>query len=739
MHLIINNPPKNDEEFERFIHDLEEGYDFKYLDQSFKLPRMKVTRTEARDYAHLAQAVNTYHNQTSAEVLSSTFIHQVVNPGTFDRCIETNSIRNNKLITSPGWLASYISRTLSEEQWCYLLGNAARKSLNLYLAPGVDFPSNFSQFVAHTQDLSSKGQAFFRTPQPSMTNNTTVIDVSECSPDDLLYRFSYRFDSQSGCFVFEETISDVWLRLERGETIILTGNISQEIQDHLTSLLLPNPYLWHDGKKKTFKGKLVLNQEMAKTLHGKQVTPRKVNDVEQRKSQTLALLEENPAIFIAGEPGIGKSCFIRELKADSRFDCISFNPNDKSTLISWASSKPSRPFMLMIDEATIRGTDWTLFRGLYTPRSEILIEGKIHQLTPMHKVIFIGNPVKNMPALLGSKMPTLIFDTLTREYVIQHILQPIFAQKKLETSLAAATEHYNADMTVRALQASAIALCSSDTALNHSESAPQERPDSFLITPSRQPIFESLMASLKARRFMQEANADPARYGGKTGQMLTGLPGQGKTEIIHDTMTKAGFTQITDLKEMYDEKIDHRFRYYRIPASCNIGTLRRHLEQAFQQGCIVHVDEFDSMLGNHAILIAELNAYLMGEDLQHRRPKQPGFMLLATGNGIAYRGRAAVPESLASRLHTHSVEPYSEVECHQIIRSAFGDVQADHLIQKFINNPKSYTFRQLLSECKMIQESRTPQTQRPVFTAYQPQVTRNPSIAQRIYTYCSLL
>lgn len=739
-HLILNNPPEHCEEFDRFIQAIEDGHEFQYHDKSIILPKMTVSLTHGYDFTKAKMVVISVNENVSYDDLQCIQIDHVITPSTFERCLHNHVILEQSLCSLPGWfspgkikpgMSLYITKTLSNEQYAFLIKNA--RTLRLYLAPGVTLPPGLSGFkpagvLPFDNKKHTNSEVIIASPWVDTYNfdKATIIDVSELNSDDVLYGFKYHRLENSKKIIFTELVSDLWLRLEKGEHIVLTGEFSDELIDHLSTLLLPSGYLWHEGMQKPYEGRLTLmpNHPIESlTWIKQQQSPDKrplpavpennqiIANEADRKPALLAALKKEPAVFIEGKPGIGKSYFIHELKKDPGLKCYSHHGFNNKNLKAWATSKDPRITLLIIDEATSRGTDWSLFKSLYTRKREILIDG-IHKLDENKKVLFIGNRVKHMPTLLQQPgFPTLTFNDLSPDSIVNRILMPIFAEVDAATAEQKAQafyDEYHSTLDVRGLQAQAILLCA-----QHVNDLPSWASD-YAITTSRQAIFQSIVDSIRARDFMQNAKADSAKYGGKTGHMLQGLPGSGKSDIIHTALKFMGYKRC-DIAELYqDDPHDNTLKYYHIRASCNIRKLRKHLNYAFLHNCKLMIDELDALLKPDRpdlqdeldLLSAELNSYLMGENLEGERLKGSGLTLWCTGNGITFHGRAALSESLQSRLHIMDVPPYTYDECVLILKQKYPNLHHNHsirdLVMKYIADPKGYTFRDLLVDTKQI-------------------------------------
>jgi hypothetical protein len=92
----------------------------------------------------------------------------------------------------------------------------------------------------------------------------------------------------------------------------------------------------------------------------------------------------------------------------------------------------------------------------------------------------------------------------------------------------------------------------------------------------------------------------------------------------------------------------------------------------------------------------EIRGYLKGHSLDFKRQASRLF-LLATGNGISFAGRQALP--FLDLMHCFALKQYTHDECAAICNEISHDpsIDTDKLIQQYLTNPKKFTFRQLIA------------------------------------------
>lgn len=160
-----------------------------------------------------------------------------------------------------------------------------------------------------------------------------------------------------------------------------------------------------------------------------------------RLDSVLKVLNKHPFVFLAGASGVGKTTFIDHvLSKDARISAIFMG---EQYIKAWAAAggssehgmdegSDSKIIILFIDEANIAGRNWSEFEGLFQEKPHIIMDGKVHALTPNHKVIFAGNPLsygggRTLPSLFARHGHTLIFKPLSLNYIKQKVLEPVFA------------------------------------------------------------------------------------------------------------------------------------------------------------------------------------------------------------------------------------------------------------------------------------------------------------------------
>jgi|GEM_PF-1255157 len=183
---------------------------------------------------------------------------------------------------APGseWLVN-ITRSLSKDEWAMLLDACQQRSLRpcFHLAAGVELPPSLAHnlpstsssealtrqwhgqreadtLVIHSQDLDSSVQLLTQDGAGWM-----ILDISECSPDDLLLHLDSEYQPDSARrYRFHEEERVLLKALREGRRVLLKGEFPADLIDALTPLLLARQ------QSSSNKGQLVLISEDASQL-----------------------------------------------------------------------------------------------------------------------------------------------------------------------------------------------------------------------------------------------------------------------------------------------------------------------------------------------------------------------------------------------------------------------------------------------------------------------------------------
>lgn len=495
--------------------------------------------------------------------------------------------------------------------------------------------------------------------------------------------------------------------------------------------------------------------------------------MQERRAAVHAVLANQPYVFLTGLSGVGKSTFVQtELcgKEDRLYA--------EKEIEQWTIKPINNGYKyLFIDEANLKPDEFTRFEGLYNHPPSILINGTYHELSPQHKVIFAGNPVsygderqlasffkRHGNAVLFQPIPSMVlFDKVIKPSlqdenlfaIVPDLAQPILdiyrflcmtATKDIPISprelemMALLTlsfykhnlPHYNLIQVTRfiAFQVAKPLVPQEHWAEFHRQFKPtmeqlptQSQPDAlenqteFYVSPSRREAHSWLNALLTLREDKASFSNDAQKYGGLGGVILEGEPGIGKSELVTSTLLNQHFIEAHN----YDAPLKQKNTFYRLPISMPLQEKEALLRKAFDEGAVVVIDEINSS----PMMERLINALLMGQTPEGKRPKQPGFFIIGTQNPAHMAGRREMSTALKRRTMTLTLEPYSSKEMEDILlHKGLEQTTAQNLVTAFTEQ-KSYaissqlspipTFRDLLRVAKKVQKaqekSESPETE----------------------------
>lgn len=173
---------------------------------------------------------------------------------------------------------------------------------------------------------------------------------------------------------------------------------------------------------------------------------------QRRIEKCVAILRNNPALFLQGPPGAGKSYItaqIAQLLAESpfAFGCETFGPlnigphtrlhelvgdGSGGIVATWATSTRPGLKVLVIDEANLTQDGfWEFLRGMFDSSRTIMLNGANITLSDEHIIIFTGNsdrfPGRSTQTLVREAFVTMVFPEQTPEFLATQIIQPSLA------------------------------------------------------------------------------------------------------------------------------------------------------------------------------------------------------------------------------------------------------------------------------------------------------------------------
>jgi uncharacterized protein YjbI with pentapeptide repeats len=263
--IEIRNGLWGDKAFDRFWNQVLSSKIF-HEDTVIEIPHdMKLVRPEHETYewqilVQKVLAVDSFFSNTAdAKALNPTCLADFYER--YELQARSDLPGDNTLIKKKGWLQLAqgqtldvnLTRTLSDDAWARLLEqcNQFNVSLSIHCAPNVELPGIFNYFMENPRHTNGMPE---RTVDKdlfiiSTDTDTTVamlktrkayevIDISECTPADLLVSLDATLNQQTGRFDFMPSNSALTTALAENKNIILKGCFSAELLDSLASLLL---------------------------------------------------------------------------------------------------------------------------------------------------------------------------------------------------------------------------------------------------------------------------------------------------------------------------------------------------------------------------------------------------------------------------------------------------------------------------------------------------------------------
>ena len=254
-----------------------------HADRIIQLPlNFKICPVEGYDWEKLNRGIKIkQYMSPNGLVLNpsclSTFLGRYICENETKTLVKTDGIINcftgKKLVVN-------VTRTLSKAQWAMFLEACSKHhvQLRIHCAPGVTLPKKMhspptiqgvpilydwngtvsepSQTIIST-DISTTLDMLIGTNEP-----WEIIDVSECTPSDLLWRIHGRIDETSLRFEFNQSKGALVEALEANKRIILKGSFSAELADELAAYLLTRQ------QDTSQQGQLVILSERVSPFHG---------------------------------------------------------------------------------------------------------------------------------------------------------------------------------------------------------------------------------------------------------------------------------------------------------------------------------------------------------------------------------------------------------------------------------------------------------------------------------------
>lgn len=180
-----------------------------------------------------------------------------------------------------------------------------------------------------------------------------------------------------------------------------------------------------------------------------------------------------------------------------------------------------------------------------------------------------------------------------------------------------------------------------------SEAKIVEIAEDFALPITRKPLYDMLMQDLAIRERLLQRPDERLPY--KTGILIEGVPGLGKSQLYEEILIQQGYSKTTDDPQKKYDVIN--------AATMDDKTDEAILIAAATRGSVVILNE----LNLAPTLETLLNQLLTGKHPNGTEVKK-GFMVLASQNSTLELGRKAQSAALRSRFHMTFMSPYTKEE-----------------------------------------------------------------------------
>lgn len=598
----------------------------------------------------------------------------------------------------------FITSDLSDNQWYCLLNKAESLGITLvlHISRGINMPS----FSADLQKLPAKTDIAKPMPFITITKDLDMIAsghrlsfaVEDYNYQDLMVEIDFVMQNyQFGDF--EERKSELMSYIDESEcAVTLYGSFSQRLINSLATKLceqareigsfgrfnlvidnaeeldlsfLPSDVIISLNEPKKNKPKTILYQEEKDStfdLTKSEITSKQF--IDDRLQAVKNAISSNGIIQLIGPTGVGKTYLMKTLANNypDKYEVY----HEFGDFEKFASGEPNgKAKVLFLDEANISNKHLTFLAPLTKDGSKrILYKGKVFQLTDEHHIVCAKNPEDYGGGRVQQKLfenfdvPELYLNEIPAAFIYENILKPSYNSTILnmpEDKFKKDCSKFLKDYHARQSQSSD-GLCVRDLeewilqyVLKHKHQQdmrffhPKERKSTqngkkhFIMTPSTVPIYQKLQNAITIRTNRLQSNLKDTT--GLNGFLIEGKPGMGKSEVMRNALSEAGYSEISPEEKPGNKSLT----YLKVDASLPIHEKKRQIQQAFHRGQIVWLDEVNSCMdGNFEQWI---NAFLSGIDPSTHKPaKKPGFMMLVTANSISMEGRSLIGPALRGRL-----------------------------------------------------------------------------------------
>jgi len=294
--LTIYNPPKNDAAFTLLMHQIQEERKFLYNGEMIEIPKETVITLEEKSHikslgnAHiinsdLPEEKHPDLSQLKRIYLSVHNIHECIKQLIVDNEAHTASMKDGLLKTyEPTQDVFYISSDITENDWEYLLTEIAKnfpptKHFYFELAPGVaigKIATNKAEPIKLTQNIITTNDADFVCAKLLKEDkNTLIFDVNpQTTYNDLIADITHQHADQIN-FSYNQK-GFLKALLEKGNTVVLNGEISLDLYHQLLPLFDDPPHIISNGERLKTASKLiaVMPKSAQKTLSLSNPVPR---------------------------------------------------------------------------------------------------------------------------------------------------------------------------------------------------------------------------------------------------------------------------------------------------------------------------------------------------------------------------------------------------------------------------------------------------------------------------------